>query len=172
LAQYLKISAEAFRKAGLPDKPSNAIWLRRGPYVLGAVLDEAASSEALKITGRYLDLLAGKASVVTDPSFKPGSRFLLEDLGRVGNKPQVLASASAIRDLKVGNGEMTFTAVGPENVNNVVSLRLPEQGTNVTAVTADGNAVAALQSRWMAAGNVEEIEFPNSPDGVKVTVRW
>lgn len=172
LAHYLKINADAFAKAGLSDNPSNAIWLRRGPYVLGAVLDEAASSEALKITGRYLDLLTGKASVVSDPSFKPGSRFLLMDLDRVGDKPRVLASASANRDLKIGDGVMTFTAVGPENVGNVVSIRLPKQAASVAATAADGTAIAGVETNWVQAGNLETISFPNSPDGVKVAIRW
>lgn len=170
LAHYLKINSSALAKAGLPDKPSNAIWLRRGPYVLGAVMDESVSTEALKLSGRFLDLLAGNPKVVTDPSFGPGSRFLLLDMERVGDKPQVLSSASAIRDLKVESSEMTFTAVGPANVRNVIWLNVPSPA-NVTATGSDGNPLEGLLLT-NEPGGPARVEFLNSPDGVKVTVRW
>jgi hypothetical protein len=181
LAQYLTINSTALGKAGLPDNPSNAIWLRRGPYVLGAVMDESVSADALKLTGRFLNLLGGSPRTMTDPSFKPGSRFLLLDLARVGDKPGVLASASAIRGLKVADGEMTFTAVGPANVRNEIWLQVPA-GAKAVATGSNGLPVEALLVTHglpveallvtHGPGGPMWVAFPNSPEGVKVAVRW
>jgi len=161
----------AFERAGLPRKWTNALWLRRGPYVIGAVMEESVSEEPLRLKGRYVDLFHGRLPVLQDPEFGPGRRFLLLDTSLLPESPKVVASASGIEEWQASGNRVTFLAKGPADVHSSIRLRLPGAPAGVKAQNS-GGAPAPVSHEWDAASRTALLRFTNSPEGVHVTVAW
>ncbi len=63
---------------------SNALVLRRGPYVIAAGLDEAATHEkSVELRGHFVDLFDAGLPILTDAKVEPGRRLLLLDTGAI-----------------------------------------------------------------------------------------
>lgn len=169
--RLMKMLDEEFRRANFPVKSSNALWLRRGPYVTGAVMEESVSDKPLTLKGRFVDLFQADLPVLVNPTFRPGSRFLLVDLAHVPAGQRVIANASALRDVRNTKTGMTFKAVGPVNVGSSIRLRLPGSPTRVAAKGADGQPLD-IQQTWDAATSTALLRFTNSPEGVNVSIGW
>ena len=81
----------------------NYLQLRRGPYVIAAVLDESVDDSPLRLSGSYLDLLDPELTVHEEVTVQPGQQAWLLDLQRVSDQnPLLLAAAGRVR--VVGSG--------------------------------------------------------------------
>jgi hypothetical protein len=91
LVSFIK---QAARKAGLKWKETNYLALRRGPYVIGAGLDESVSAPPKVLKGRFVNLFDSELSPQHRIVLDPGKRVFLLDLDTVkSQEPQLLASA-------------------------------------------------------------------------------
>ena len=70
-------------RAGLEWKESNHLALRRGPYVIGAGLDESVAGAAKELKGRFVDLFDPELKVRRTVALQPGTRAFLLDLDAV-----------------------------------------------------------------------------------------
>lgn len=145
----------------------NYLTLRRGPYMVAAVLDESVSDDPLEIKGVYTDLFDPELPVVTDTILAPGNQAFLYDISRAGKAPKIIAAASKAYDVTNKGGSFSFTAKGPEgtlNVSRILLSRAPE------SVTVDG--IDLLDpSLWDAGSNTYLLKFTNRADGVSVSIR-
>lgn len=132
------------------------LWVRRGPYLIGAVLSEA--DDNVTITGRYLDLLDPELPVVTSRELDPGDVVWLRDLER--DDELVLASAGRIRDLERTAGRVNFRCEAPREVGVITALRAAEPPRQV-----DG-------AEWEHEAGVLRLRHPGSPAGTPVIVSW
>lgn len=171
LTHFLDLTGKAFVRAGLKTNWTNSLWLRRGPYVTGAVMEESVSKEPLHLTGRFVDLFDAELSIVRDPVIAPGTRFLMVDLDHAPKAPAILASASGTYDVKTSGSTISFRATGPRNIQSAIRLRLPSAPKSATATDPSGAEVAAT-SDWDTATKTLLLRFPNSPEGVNVSVGW
>jgi len=92
----------------------NYLLLRRGPYVIGSVLDESINDEPLKLNGLYVDLLDHNLTIREQMTITPGEQILLYDLNfkKSQNPFQLIASASRVDKLKTMKYGVKFTAEG------------------------------------------------------------
>jgi hypothetical protein len=171
LTHFLDLTGKAFSRAGLKTDWTNALWLRRGPYVTGAVMEESVSDAPLRLSGRFVDLFDAELPIVTDPYIAPGTRFLMVDLAKAPKAPAILASASGTYDVKTTRNAMSFRAVGPKNIQSAIRLRLPAAPKTATLTAPTGANVEATTD-WDDATKTLLVRFPNSPEGVNVTVEW
>ena len=146
----------------------NSFYLERGPYVLGAVLDEnVTGSEPMRIRGRYIDLFDPKLPCLDEKVVQPGEQTFLYDLKKVKNRrrPQVLAAASRQYDEERTRHTYAFTAKSPANTDNVMRILLPQEPKSV-------DADVSSQSSWDEASHTLLLQFENRPDGVRVKIEW
>ena len=124
---------QACGSIGLAYTETNHLTLRRGPYVVAAGLDESIGGPDAVLKGRFLDLFDAALPMVNLVTLKPGSRRLLLDLDKVpGPGPLVLASACKILGMKAETrGGFSFHAEGPDGIESVVCLRLPDAAESV-----------------------------------------
>lgn len=93
-ARLTNIVKTAAAKTGLEWKETNYLTLRRGPYVIGAGLDESAPGESKVVMGRFVNLFDPELKLQTSFKFVPDSRAFLLDLDAVkSTQPAVLAAA-------------------------------------------------------------------------------
>jgi hypothetical protein len=124
---------QAVAHAGLKWRETNYLLLRRGPYVLGAGLDESVAGEPKTMRGRFVNLFDPELRVQKTVTLAPGSRLFLVDLDAArANQPQVLASACKALPTKQGAHSLSITVEGVVNTPAVVLLRAPAAPRTVT----------------------------------------
>jgi hypothetical protein len=154
-------------------RTQNYLSLRRGPYVVSAVLEESVSTTPLRLAGRFIDLFDPALPFVREKIVKPGERSLLVDLDRIeGQGPRVVAaSARAFDERTTATGwsaEFRATPVAPA----VVRVLLPHEPKEVQITGAAGEKVAEAQWRWDADSRTLWMQFPNSPEGIQARCSW
>jgi hypothetical protein len=122
-------AAEAVKLAW---KETNALVLRRGPYLVAAALDESVPQpDAQLLKGHYVDLFDAKLPVLEQVSLTPSKRALLFDLERLrSRKPAVVAAACRVDQEEFDGNVLKFRANGIASTEAVVviaSRRAPAQ---------------------------------------------
>lgn len=165
---------EAATQIALPWQETNALVLRRGPYLVAAGFDESIpGAPDSSLRGRFVNLFDAALPIQTEVSLSPGKRVLLLDLDRFpAKKAQVIAAACQVRDEVAAGKTLRFRASGIADSNAVVRIVLPSQPKSVRV---GGQLLAASDS--MASGydyqsGTLRLRFPNSPDGVAVEIQW
>ena len=145
----------------------NHFLLDRGPYKIAAALDESVSDEPYELEGSFIDLFDPALPIVTRKELTPGSQAFLYDLRKAPKAPVILAAASRAYDLQRTRRTFSYTSKAPAETFNVTRILLPREPGNVLV---DGKAAADCS--WDPASRTLFLRFPNSPDGVRVEIRW
>jgi hypothetical protein len=154
-------------KAGLEYRESSQIVLRRGPYVIGAGLEGAGPTGAVR--GRFIDLFDSELPVITSASLAPGRRVLLYDLdhGRPAEL-RVLAAACRVQGASArGDGGLEITCIGPDRTEAVMRARLPRPPR---AVTVDDQPLAEASRSWDGDSRTLRLRFPNKAAGRRLVI--
>jgi hypothetical protein len=95
-------------------------------------------------------------------------------VNRVANKkqPQVLASASRIYEEKIQIDGYSFVAKSPAKTLNSVRVLLPAQPKETRVTDSTGQNISDVKTSWNASSNTLYLGFANSPDGIKVDLKW
>jgi hypothetical protein len=173
---YLDVMKKAFEsdaKAGALIL-KNSFYLQRGPYDIISVLDENADQAPYMVKGPVIDLFDPALPVLDQKTVAPGEQSLLYNVGRVADKmkPQVLASASRNYEEKADHNSYSFVAKSPVNTRNSMRVLLPAQPSGVVVTDSKGQPVSDVQSSWDEGSHTEYLGFANSPDGMKVSLKW
>jgi hypothetical protein len=112
----------AAKKSGLNWQERNYLALRRGPYLIGAGLDESVKAATNVLNGRFVNLFDPELKVQTAVALKPGARVFLLDLdARKSAGPTLLASACKALLTRRDTGSPAWTV---EGVGNTPALLL------------------------------------------------
>jgi len=127
----------------VPWREANHLLLRRGPYLIGAGLDESIQAETTVVKGRFINLFDAGLRVRSSVALEPGTRVFLLDLDAVrGRRPKLLASACKALPFKQEKGILSFTVEGVAGTPAVVLLRVP--GGTPKTVTLAGQPLATV----------------------------
>ncbi|MGN8072241.1 hypothetical protein [Mucilaginibacter sp. 22184] len=152
----------------------NSLYLERGPYDVVSVMDENADSKPYTIKGPVIDLFDPQLPVLNEKVVNPGEQSLLYVVNRVPNKklPQVLASASRIYNENRQGSSYSFVAKSPAKTLNSVRVLLPAQPKETKVIDSTGQNISDVKTSWDASSNTLYLGFGNSPDGIKVDLKW
>ncbi|HEY4110858.1 hypothetical protein [Puia sp.] len=173
---YFETIKHAYESGPSPKKllVKNNFYLERGPYDIISVLDENSGDQPYTVKGPVIDLFDPQLPVLAEKTIRPGEQSLLYDLRRNAGhaKARVLATAARIYNSSAIGRTYTFTAKSPVNTLNSMRVLLPAQPVSTTATDSSGQPAAGLQSSWDETSHTEYLGFANSPDGIKVTLKW
>ena len=160
---------QAASEVRLPWTESNALVLRRGPYLVASGLDESVpDTQPSVLRGRLVDLFDAELPVLSEVALSPGRRALLLDLDRFpAEKARVVAAACRVRDEAVLGRTLSFRASGIAQTNAVVRLLIPSEPKAVLV-----NGLPLTADRYDYAAGTLRLRFANSPESVPVEVRW
>jgi hypothetical protein len=153
----------------LPWSETNALVLRRGPYIVAAGLDDSTPNvQPATLHGRYVDLFDADLSVKTSVTLTPGVRDVLFDLNyKAGTAPRVAAAACAVRGIHATPHQLAFTATGQADTTAAVRIQSRLKPTRVTI---------AGQTLPPSAYQVEDatilLHFANSVEPVSINIRF
>lgn len=144
----------------------NWLQLRRGAYLLTAVMEESTDSQPQVLNGKYIDLFDPELPILTTQTVRPGEQSFLLDISRVKNhrRPQVLATSARVSDEVREGNSYRFTCKSPENTTGVMRILLPKEPTSVEVST---EAIHV----WDPASKTLWLQFENNPDGVGVCIK-
>jgi hypothetical protein len=163
-------------KGGFRWKPSNALALRRGPYVIASVMEESAHDRPLTLQGRFVDLLDPALPLVGGKTVHPGEQCLLYDLdAEDAGGGEVIAASSRIEQYEAGDRRIAFTAKGPTGIEAVCRLRCPFPPSSAHAEPADpdaasGEAAHPVPFDWDAASQTLILRYRHRPGGIRLTI--
>jgi hypothetical protein len=147
----------AAARAGVKWSEVNYLALRRGPYVIGAGLDESVSGAAKQLKGRFVNLFDAELAVQRSVSLDAGKRVFLLDLERVkASQPRLLASACKALLTKQENARFTWAV---EGVGETPAIVLIATAKAPRSVQLDGQPLTAQQ--FDEAEGLLRIRFTN-----------
>jgi hypothetical protein len=136
---------------------TNWLSVQRGPYLIGAVLEEAGGSQVVE--GTYLDLLDPELPLVHRRELGPGQLAWLRDL-TYDNTP-ILASAGRITDWQAAAPTtIRFRCEAPHGVQVTTALRVPHP-SSVQGATDTKYADGIL---WL--------HHPGTPSGTHIQLNF
>jgi hypothetical protein len=152
----------------------NSLYLERGQYVIAAVMDESVASEPLILKGLYIDLFDHELPVLQTKTVNPDEQTFLYNIGSLPDKskPRVLAAAARTYEEKTTSNSFSFVAKSPINTTNAMRVLLPAQPADVSITDVNGKPLADAFHRWDVKSKTVFIGFENSPDGIKVEIKW
>jgi hypothetical protein len=167
-ARLISFIQQAGRKAGLKWKESNYLVLRRGPYVIGAGLDESVSAAQKVLKGRFVNLFDSELAVQRDILLEPGRRVFLLDLEAVkASKPQLLASACKALLTKQNGNVMIWTV---EGVGDTPAILLISSAKPPRSVQLDQQALDSFT--FSKAEGLLYVRFQNESRPRNLTIEF
>ncbi|MCL2013593.1 MAG: hypothetical protein FWG69_01250 [Oscillospiraceae bacterium] len=169
-AEYRNFVEQALNARGVSWDKRAEIILRRGKYVITAVMDESEYSKPHTLKGTYFNLFTPLIEIEKDPVLQPGSVGLYIDAGKIdkGSAAQILAVSSRVANFKETEKRIKFTAIGPEDVMASMRIYLPKKPEKVKAVL-NGKEIK-IDCKYNSKTSTALFRYWNSPDGVDVTI--
>lgn len=169
--QNIKDAYTQYAKAGTLIFKNN-FMLKRGAYLIAAVLDEHESKLPLKVNGPVIDLFDPELPVLAVKNILPGQQSFLYDLSTVNkSKPTVLAAAARVYNEKVTSNSYSFVVKSPSNTNNSMRIYLPLRPVDIS-LKKTGMSLPIFKKDWDAKSHTLLLKFENFSEGVNVTVTW
>jgi len=163
---YRALIRAASKASGADFVERNYFLLRRGPYLIGAVLRESISDEPLVLKGRFVDLFEPELTVKNEVSIEPDRQFWLLDLDRVtATAPAALAASGRIENWTLAGDELKFQLETPTRVANAVRLLL---NAKPSVVRIDGEPSDTWH--WDDASKTLLIRHQGNPKGTSISV--
>lgn len=152
----------------------NNFLLKRGPYIIAAVLNENEITSPLRIKGPVIDLFDPSLPILDQKEVHPGTQAYLYDLHALKNKakPQVLAAASRVYEEKSKGNNYSFLVKSPAKTINVMRILLPSKPLTVEAKGSSAGILKLLNNQWDAKTKTLLLGFENYSDGVEVNIHW
>jgi hypothetical protein len=126
---------QAAAAVNLTWKETNAVVLRRGPYIVGAGIDESISgAEPYMLRGQFVNLFDADLTVLTRAALLPNTRVLLFDLDMLKGSelPKVIACSCRVTGEQTEKGNIIFYADGIADTNAVVRIKTAGKPSKVT----------------------------------------
>lgn len=112
---------------------TNALVLRRGPYVVAAGLDKIPedpwqqSIRPVMLHGDFIDLFDSKLTEKKELSISPGTRAFLLDVSYFKSPaPRILAASAKISDEHETNVSLTFKVEGIDRTQAIIRMLCPK----------------------------------------------
>ncbi|MGE9313896.1 hypothetical protein ACLOAU_19745 [Niabella sp. CJ426] len=170
LVEQVEKALKNFKKEELIFK--NNFVLRRGQYIMAAVMDENTDKKPLVVKGPVIDLFDPRLPVLNEVKVLPGNQVFLFDLASVNEDgPRVLAAAARIYSEKVSKNDYTLIAKSPDNTVNIMRIKLPGKPVSVQATSGDTSATI-LKNNWDVRTKTLLLEFANKSEGVGINIKW
>jgi len=167
-AKLVELVKSAASYARSPWRETNYLFLRRGPYVIAAGLDESVAGEPKTVTGRFINLFDPALDVRESVKLEMNTRLFLIDLDAVKEKiPHVLASACKALPIKVAEGIFTLAVEGVANTPAVVLIHSPG---SPTSVMLEGHPLTSFH--YSEKDRLLWIRFVNEARARDLTVNW
>jgi hypothetical protein len=160
-----KTAAEA---AKLSWRETNALLLRRGPYIIAAGLEESIAGEPKQWLGRCINLFDPELRVQEKVTLTPGSRYFLREIaGPPPPEPQLLASACKALAQPSKPNQSEFLV---EGVGQTACMMLFRVAASPGTITLDDQPL--VPHEFSKADGLLWLRFPNEARARKLRMTF
>ena len=156
------------KRGDRPIAGKNYFEIRRGPWIVTAVMDESTSDAPRVLQGRFIDVFDPVLPVLTEKRVSQNQRSLLYDLdwpARKGQHAAVTVSAGRARNVQVKDKEISFTSRGPVNTIGRTRVLLPNPPRQV-------NCDSECRHEWDAKSGTLLLEYPHQAREIAFSIKW
>ncbi len=151
---------------GLP--PQAPFQVRRGPYMVCAVPDEAGA-QGLEMKGSFINMFDPDFPAVTDVRVAPGQELVLFDLDCIDKHvPRVIGTCARVETMDMTDAGLTITCKAPSQVRARMLFRLPAAMGKATARDEKGNDIP-VESRWDEAARTLWLAYESDNQLITLT---
>ena len=167
--RLIKVAQSAVEQAGMIWKETNFLALKRGPYVIGAGLDESIPGAPKTFEGKFVNLFDPKLELQTSISLTPGQRVFLLDLKAMKlDPPKLLASACKALPVKEVDGNaMEWMVEGVGETNAIMLISTPKPPVSIKLEETD-----VMDFRYDAAEKLLHVKFANEARPRQLVIRF
>jgi hypothetical protein len=146
----------------------NYLYLKRGPLVIAAVLENAVSELLLEIPGSFIDCGTAELAFTDKRILQPGDVAILYNLKKVERLTgKVLLSASGIRAEKDEASGFSFVSRGPIGTRCQTLVKLVALPHTVQLSTSGGRSVP-YEMQWTPSEKLLRLIYENQGEAVNV----
>lgn len=154
---------------GLAPAYGNALCLRRGKYIVAAVLDEG-DEKPLVLDGLFSDMYTTDYRVITRKTLLPDENTLLLDYSLIADEePAVVGTSARVLSLERSGNTVRLSVKGMENVGMHIRLRVPSKAESAVGVLEDGSAFS-VSCEYDDASRTSLLAFDGSDKKAEITL--
>ena len=167
---YRNIIRSALKSSGTELLERNHFMLRRGPYLIAAVMDESISDSPLELNGRFIDLLDAELSFITKKTVSPGQQIWMIDMDKMtATAPAALTASGRVESWTVSDDGVKFRLEAPTGISTVVRLLLKDKPKSIMI---DEKETDASAWDWNAESSTLLIRHSGTPKGNDYAVQF
>lgn len=174
LRSTVRQTMEALGDPALSWRAKPHFKIKRGPYVIAAMMEESVADEPLVIDGPVVDLFDPSLPVKREVRLMPGEQTLLFDVeaGRpAADEAAVISASSRIEELDSQANGFTFIARGPANMRATARFYCPRMP--VSAVLECEGKTEPIAWEWDSGTRSVLLEYRHgSENKANVRVDW
>jgi hypothetical protein len=153
---------------------ANYISLRRGEFIITAVMDESVSDAPITHTGLFADMLDNDFAVITEKTVRPGEYAVLTDLKRITENPAVIGTSIRINELCANGDGFRLSGCGA-TCEARIRLKLPRPPRSVLcastpAETAGGPEPTPIDCEWDEKSGTALLRFTNRAGKTEIII--
>ncbi len=156
--EYVSLVEEQMARSGMRFMAKNYFALRRGPYVVAHVLDDAGES-AFDLDGRFVNLYDPSLAVMNGIHLKPGESILAADLSRYDPPFCLIGSAGRVDDYEFDGKQARFTVKAPTDAQCALRFKSPRP-----------SSVTGAEWTYDDASGTMLLTLSGNPDGTKIQI--
>lgn len=170
--EYRAFVAKALAAGGCNWEPCNQLTLRRGPYVISAVMDESVTDEPKRFSGLFADMLENDYAILTEKTVPPDGNAILFDFSKIeGETVRVVGTSARVFSLDCTAAGFTMELKAADRIKAFTRVRLPGPAAQVGAADQDGQPVE-LSYSWDEATRTALFSYTSSDRRITVTGSW
>lgn len=156
--QYRSFVKDVLERTGSRWDYTNHITLRRGYYIISAVMDESVDDSPQIFEGVFADMYTPDFKIVTRKVLHPDENTLLMDLSKVKHQNCIIGTSVRIFKFECGDNAFELTARGAASLRANIRLKLAKPIEKVTAVDEDGNEIP-VEHLWDELSNTVLLSY-------------
>ena len=154
---------------------ANFISIRRGEYVVSAVMDESVSDRPLTHRGLFVDMLDPELPVVIEKTVRPGEYAVLTDLARGPGETAVVGTSIRVNGLTENENGFVLIGCGAD-CDARIRLRLPKAPASVRCTVRSafaenaGETEVPIAAEWDEKSGTVLLRFRNTAGETRIVM--
>lgn len=165
---YRNLVKDVLTGRGVQWQYRNDLTLRRGPYIISAVMNESVTSEGKVFSGMFVDLLQPEYPIITEKEVLPDGNAVLFDLAKIETDDvRVIGTSARLNSLDVREDGFRMQAKAADRIEVTICLRLPKKPEKIAAEDE-----TALVCNWDERNCLAHIHYKSQNQLMNITGKF
>lgn len=145
--QYRAFVKEIIAKNGSDWEYTNQLTMRRGNYIISAVMDESITDKPKVLNGLFADMLENDYKIITQKVIAPDENAILFDFANFKETAAIVGCSARVFSLDCNEKVFIMNVKAAAKIHAFIRIRLPKAPKTVTA-TNEKKADTNIKWEW------------------------